>query len=227
MKNVFSHLVLAGCFFCLLITSTATAGGKIGLYGIRLVPYGIDAESYSRVSWGAGLHAVLPVKKFSNLVAGTVGLEFVKLQSETFSFRDPMTGLGDEQEGDPNYYRFYLGGQVGGHGNGFLRPHAGFDLALVYYHYVDGVVIYRKQSGQTRLEIRVPGNIAFGYDLSLGLDLNFSNTLALDGGVRYLKGLGVPQPVGDGSIPTHPQYFQIFLGIGYSIDFLNDDNEGE
>ncbi len=226
MKSVLLPLVLLCLLLCGISSSTATAGGKVGIYGIRMVPYGNDAESYSRPSWGGGLHAVLPIEKLSNFVAGTVGIEFVNLFSQAITVQNPATGSSDDQEGDPNYYRFYLGGQIGGHGNGFLRPHAGFDLSLAYYHYPEGVVIYSKQLGQGRFWVSVPGKLAFGYDLSLGLDMNFSNTVALDGGVKYLKGFGVCQPQGEGSVTIYPQYFQIYLGIGYSLDFLNAEGDG-
>jgi len=190
-----------------------------------MIPYGLDAESYSRPSWGGGLHAVLPIEKLSNIVAATVGIEFVNLFSETITVQDQTTGSSAEQEGDPNFYRFYVGGQVGGHGNGFLRPHAGIDLSLAYYEFPEGVVIYSHQGNGYRSEVRLPGKLAFMYDLSLGLDLNFSNTVALDGGVKYLKGLGFSQPRGGGSVTIYPQYFQIFLGIGYSLDFLKEEGD--
>ena len=35
--------------------SDAYAGGKIGVYGIRMVPDGVDAEKYSRAGWGVGI----------------------------------------------------------------------------------------------------------------------------------------------------------------------------
>jgi hypothetical protein len=192
-----------------------------------MVPHGTDAESYSRESWGAGLHAVFPVEQISNLVAGTGGFDFINLVSETITYQDPATGTSYEQQGDPNYYRFYLGVQFGGHGNGFLRPHAGFNFSLADYRYPDDIVIYHNQGNgfQSYVTVTVPDHIVFGYDLSLGLDLNFSNTIALDGGVKYLTNFGVAQPRGQGSVTIYPRYFEIVLGIGYSLDFLNSEGD--
>ncbi len=60
----------------------------------------------------------------------------------------------------------------------------------------------------------------FGYDITLGVDLNFSNRIALDGGVKYLKSFSVPQQLGEGSVRVHPEYFQIYIGVGASFDLL-------
>jgi hypothetical protein len=64
------------------------------------------------------------------------------------------------------------------------------------------------------------GYVVAGYDITLGIDLNFSNTVALDGGVRYLQSFSVPQQLGQGSEKIHPQYFQVYLGIGASFDMI-------
>jgi hypothetical protein len=157
-------------------------------------------------------------------VAGVGGLEYVNLLSATTQFRDRVTGLRVEQQTEQGYFRLFLGGQVGGHGNGFLRPHAGINLAFVYYSISTDVVIPddRNRENEIRQSLRSEGNVIFGYDITFGLDLNFSNTIALDGGVKYLKSFSVPQQLGEGSVRVHPYYLQIYFGIGVSFDMIRD-----
>jgi len=200
--------------------SDAIAGGKAGLYGIYMVPDGKDAENYSRPGFGLGIHIVMPVPKLANVLAGTAGFEFINLLSKSIDLRDPDTGLRVEQNTDQNYMRLYIGGQVGGHGNGFLRPHAGINLALIYYNISTDLVIPDDYGdNEIRQNLSSEGHVVFGYDITLGLDLNFSNKFMLDGGVRYLKTFSVPQQLGEAdSEKIHPQYFQIYLGVGVGIN---------
>jgi len=207
----------------LLITfSQAAAGGKVGLYGIRMVPYGKDAETYSRPGWGAGLNAVVPIPQVGNMIAGVIGAEGINLLSRTERFQDGLTGLRVEQQTNQNYFRLYAGSQVGGHGNGFIRPHAGLNLALVLYTFSLDVVVPNdaNRENDIRQNLDSETKAVFGYDLNFGADLNFSNNIAIEGGVRYLKSFSLPQQLGDGSVKIHPQYFQIFLGVGASFRML-------
>jgi opacity protein-like surface antigen len=214
------------CLISLLVllfcTGAAHASGKIGIYGIRMVPDGADAEDYSRPGWGGGLHIVVPVPQVYNLLAGTMGFEAVNLLNKTVTFQDRVTGLRTEQQTDQNFFRIYLGGQIGGHGSGFVRPHAGINLALAIYHYNVDVVIPddSDRENEIRQDLASASETSFGYDITLGIDLNFSNTIALDGGVRYIKSFNVPQQLADEAETIHPQYFQIYLGVGASFDMM-------
>ena len=116
--------------------------------------------------------------------------------------------------------RLYIGAQVGGHGNGFLRPHAGMNLALIYYNISTDLVIPDDYGdNEIRQNLDSEGHVVFGYDITLGLDLNFSNKFMIDGGVRYLKTFSVPQQLWqEDSEKIHPQYFQIYLGAGVGIN---------
>ena len=211
-----------------LFSSSTFAGGKVGIYGIHMVPRGPDARSHSDPGFGLGLHVVAPVAFFSDIVAGVGGLEYINLLSATTEFRDRLTGLRVEQQTEQGYFRLFIGGQIGGHGNGFLRPHAGMNLALVYHHISTDVVVPDdvNRENEIRQNLRSEGNAVFGYDLTLGLDLNFSNKIALDGGVRFLKSFSVPQQLGEGSVRVHPYYFQIYFGIGISFDMIMDGEAG-
>jgi hypothetical protein len=201
----------------------AIAGGKLGIYGIRMEPSGEDAADFSAPSWGLGLHAVVPVPRLWNVLAGVAGVEIINFLRESTEFQDQVTGLRVEQDTNQNYFRVYIGSQLGGHGNGFLRPHIGLNLALVNYYISTDVVVpddYDREK-EIRQNLSKEGHWVFGYDVTLGVDLNFSNTIALDGGVRYVKSFSVPQQLGEGSETIHPQYFQIYLGIGVSFQMLS------
>lgn len=220
-NNVLARTVLF-IFIAFISTgfSDMIAGGKAGLYGIYMVPDGKDAENYSRPGFGLGVHIVIPAPQLANILAGTAGFEFINLLSKSIDLHDPYTRLRVEQNTDQNYMRLYIGGQVGGHGNGFLRPHAGMNLALIYYNISTDLVIpddYGDNEITQNLESE--GHVVFGYDFTLGLDLNFSNKFMIDGGVRYLKTFSVPQQLGEmDSEKIHPQYFQIYLGVGVGIN---------
>jgi hypothetical protein len=206
------------------VASVSFAGGKVGLYGIRMVPYGDDAEDYSQTSWGMGLHVVAPVPQLWNFLAGVGGIEYVNMLSDSTDFPDRITGLMVEQRTKQHYLRFFIGSQVGGHGNGFIRPHAGVNLALIYYGISTHVAVPDDfdREKEIRQSLRDEGHMVFGYDITLGVDLNFSNTIALDGGVRYLKSFSLPQQLGDDSVTIHPQYFQIYIGVGASFNVFRE-----
>ncbi len=204
------------------------AGGKIGIYGIRMVPDGADAERYSRPGWVGGLHVVVPARKVANLLAGVGGIEYINLLDKTIVFRDRVTQLRTEQQTDQYYFRLFLGAQAGGHGNGFIRPHAGVNLAMIVYGISTDVVIPDdNDENEIRQNLRDENHLAFGYDITLGIDLNFSNTFALDGGVRYLKTFSLPQQLGEDSETVHPQYFQVYIGIGYSFRAIGKEISGD
>jgi hypothetical protein len=211
-------LVITSCLFT-LSPSTAYANGKVGIYGIRMVPDGEDATNYSRAGWGLGFHTVVPVPQVWNLFAATGGFEWINLLDETTEFRDRITGLRVEQRTNQNYIRLFLGGQVGGHGNGFIRPHAGMNLALVIYEISAENVIPDDNNPENDTHQKLYDNTkaVVGYDFTLGVDLNFSNSVVFEGGVRYLKSLALPQELGGKSVTVYPRYFQAYIGVG--IDF--------
>ena len=204
--------------------SEASADGKIGVYGIYMEPRGADAENYSEAGVGFGCHSVVPVPQLSNFVAGVVGVETINLLYEKVEFQDSVTGLDVEQQTDQNYKRFYIGPQIGIHGKGFFRPHAGVNAALVVYDIKTDIVIPddSDREDEIRQNLRKERKTVFGYDITLGIDLNFFNKIAVDGGVRYVKSFSVPQQLGEGSEKVHPEYFQIYLGAGVTFDFIED-----
>jgi hypothetical protein len=221
-RNVFrkfkAYVILTFIAFISFGLSDAIAGGKVGVYGIYMVPRGDDAKNFSRPGWGFGFHVVLPVPQLANILAGTAGLEFINLLNKTARLRDSNTGLLVDQETNQYYSRLFIGAQVGGHGNAFFRPHAGMNVALVWYSISTDLVVEDSHTGEEiRQNVSDETHTVAGWDITLGIDLNFSNKIALDGGVRYVKSFSVPQQLGEGSEKIHPQYFQVYLGIGIGI----------
>ncbi len=208
----------------LLVATPLFAGGKVGIYGLRQVPEGDDAKDFSRAGWGGGIHVVAPLPQVHNIVAGTIGFDITNLLNETLAFYDPYLGDIIEQQTDQNIFRLYLGGQVGGHGNGFVRPHAGVNLSLLVYNIRTDAVVKDDLTGdEIRKNLYDDTEVTVGWDMTLGLDLNFSNGIALDGGVRYLRSFSVPQQLGGRSEKIHPRYVQVYLGVGMSFRMLEKD----
>lgn len=214
------RLIPAIVIMILLSASDAFAGGRVLLYGARMIPFGNDATTYSRAGYGAGAQIILPVPALFEVFAGVGGIEYVHLLSKTQSFIDRQTGLRVDQETSQGNFRLYFGGQVGGHGNGFLRPHAGLNISLTDYSFAVDVVVpddYNREQ-EIRQNLRNEQRWVFGYDMTLGLDLNFLK-FSIDGGVRYVKAFAVPQQLGDGSVQIYPNYFQVYIGAGIPISF--------
>src|SRR3989442_9686057 len=91
--------------------------------------------------------------------------------------------------------RLYLGARVGPHGLGFLRPFLGGNLAAVIYNIDSSIHITDVDNPENTVSKGLSNETraVFGYDLSGGLDFNFFQKIAVEGGVRYLKSLSVPQ----------------------------------
>jgi hypothetical protein len=201
---------------------TAQAAGKVTIYGVRLEPYGDDAEDYSRPGWGGGVRLVAPVPSTGRLFAGAFGAEIVNLLVETVHFQDAVTKLRVDQETNQNYGRVYLGGELGPHGRGFLRPYVAAHIAWAFYWIETDVVIPDDsvRENEIRQDLDSEWNDVFGYDLTIGMDWNFHRRWSIDSGVRFVKSFDVPQQLGDRSLEIHPEYFEVFLGVGIAIPQL-------
>lgn len=98
-KFLFALLVLS----VLVLPHTADAGGKVGIYGVRMEPDGEDAQNFSKPGWGGGIHLVAPFPQLANFFAGTGGFEVINLMSRDRVFIDGTTGLRTEQQTSQNY----------------------------------------------------------------------------------------------------------------------------
>ena len=194
----------------------ALAAGKIELYGIRMDPTDVDARQYSRPGYGLGLEVVAPPPVLAQLFAGVAGIEWVNLMSQTKKFQDPLTGLRVEQQTSQDYFRFFVGGQVGAHSGGFLRPYAGVNVAAVVYGISTDVVVPNdlNRQNEIRQTLSDENKASFGWDANAGLDLNFRDRWNIDAGVRLLHSYGVPQQLGGNAVTIAPSYVEYRLGVG-------------
>src|SRR5262249_27393088 len=159
---------------------------NLSFYGIHMDPSGQDAQDFSRASYGGGFRSSFPIPRLGNLIAGSVGLELVNMLSETHVFQDSQTGLRVEQQTSQDYFRLYLGPEIGPQGNGFFRPHVGAHLAFVNHGISTDVVIPddTNREQEIRQNLSSKNRPAFGYDLNAGTDLNFGKWF-LTGGARF------------------------------------------
>ncbi len=198
---------------------------KLGAFGVRMEPEGSDSKRYSKASWGGGLKFVVVPENTGNLFALVTGFDVVRMLGQTTEFQDAVTLLRVEQQTNQYFSRLYVGTRIGPQGNGFFHPYAGANLALAYYSISTDVVIPddSNRENEIRQNLKKEGNSAFGYDFALGMELNVHRSVYIDLGVKYLKFFSVPQQLGEGSEEVHPAYFQIFFGLGISLDTLTNN----
>lgn len=215
----------SAAFVACLLAASAWASpasaqqGKAQIYLHRMEPSGQDADRFSKAAWGGGMEGMLSVPQIHHLLAFTLGFDISNLYSQTTEFRDSKTGLRVEQQTDQSYIRGYIGGRIGAHGNGFVRPFFGGDVALVYSEISTDVVVPDdvNRENEIRQNLRREGNASLGYDLRVGVDWNIANRFPVETGVRYLKSFGVPQQLGAGSVDIAPGYVAVYLAIGVNF----------
>jgi opacity protein-like surface antigen len=189
-----------------------------GLYGSVMVPSDDEARKYAENSFGAGTDLSWPLHGTEGMLSAIAGFEWTNLNYQLVEFRDANTGLRVEQHTDQSYMRFYLGGELGPHGNGFLQPYANISVALVHYYINTNVVIPNDADPDNPLvqDVSEQFEFAFGWSGGAGVNFNFGRW-GIDAGVRYLKQYGVPHQLGTGSVTVHPSYFQTRVGIAIPI----------
>ena len=179
-----------------------------------------DAKDFSDASFGGGVRARFSIFHLSPIIAAGVGIELISMLSETHTFQDRTTGLLVEQQTEQDYFRIYLGPEIGPRGPGFFRPHVAAHIAYVNYGISTDIVVPDdvNRENEIRQNLRSLHRSAVGYDLDAGADLNFG-VWFLEGGARYAKSFNVPQQLGDGAVTVHPGYFQIYAGVGMNFAY--------
>lgn len=205
------------------LAGPAFAGGKIEVYGLRMVPTDVDSRQYSRPGWGAGVEGVAPLPGTATLLAGVAGVEVVNLLATSTVFQDELTGLRVEQQTTQNYGRFFLGTQLGSHGSGTLRPYGGVNVALIWYGISTDAVVpddYNRQN-EIRQNLGSRDELAFGWDANAGVDVNFHDRWGIDVGARWLHSYGVPQQLGAGAVTIQPGYLQLRVGVVFGTRMID------
>jgi opacity protein-like surface antigen len=229
MKRAFPRLAAALTVLCgaAFAPCFAHADGKVSVYLSRMEPNDVDARRFSRTSWGIGIDAVLPWYAAANLVALTSGLEITNMLSHSTKVYDPILRETLKQRTNQSYGRFFVGGRAGPHGAGFVRPHIGANVAVVWYGISTDIDIPDPSDPNKTITKNLESNskAAFGYDVNAGMDLNVANSFPVEIGVRYLKSYNVPQPLGQGAVSVSPAYLQTYVSIGVGFDFMRRSSE--
>ncbi len=192
---------------------------KCGFHGIYMEPNGPDAENYSDRDWGYGLHFVLPLPRPVHMFGLVMGLENIIMGMDSRESYDSGSRSYVEEDITQRYTRLFIGGELGGHGRGFFRPHIGMNFAIVNYGFTVDVERYDDEEDDFITQnFKRDNHWVFGHDLTLGLDLRISRGLFVDVGIRYLKTYCVPVQLNQGLTTVHPEYFQIYLAVGCHTD---------
>ena len=191
---------------------------RFTLYVTRLDPSDRAARDFARPGYGGGVDVSWPIHGSEGMLSAIGGIEVTSLLSQVKKFQDHVTGLRIEQHTDQIYGRFFAGGELGPHGNGFFQPYANAALALVVYGISTDVVIPDDSDRQNDINqnLRDENEAAFGWSAGTGVNLNFGKW-GIDGGVRFIKQYGVPQQLGDGAVTIQPSYIQYRLGASIAI----------
>lgn len=207
---------------CASVPLPASADGKVSIYLSRMEPADVDASRFTTASWGGGIDAVWPWSGAHNLIALDGGLEITNMLSESTEVYDPVIRAVLLQSTNQSYGRLFLGGRLGPHGPGFIRPHVGANLAVVWYDISTNIEIPNPSDPNNpvnkTLDSRTNGT--FGYDLNVGVDLNLGNKVPVELGARYLQSFEVPQQLGEGAVSVSPSYYQIYFSVGMGFDFI-------
>ena len=191
---------------------------RLTLYGMMMDPTDQAARDYSNPGWGGGVDASCPLTGTEGLLSVIGGLEFASLYSSTKTFHDQTTGLRVEQHTDQMYGRFFLGGELGPHGNGTIQPYGNLALAVVFYGISTDVVIPDDSNLENSINQHLSDHneAAFGWSAGGGVNLNFGRW-GIDSSVRFLKQYGVPQQLGAGAVTIQPSYLQYRVGVSIPI----------
>ncbi len=196
----------------------AAAGGRVGLYGLRIVPNNDAARQVSEANWGGGLFVAAPLGDARRLAAFSGGVEIISFMSRTVSLQDRTTGLLVDQRTYQMLYRPFVGIEVGPHNDrAFFRPHAAAHVSLNIYNISTDLIIPNDSGEDVTQNLGSRTSTVFGYDFTLGADLNFNNRWGVEGGVRYLKTFSLPQQLGNGSERIWPDYIQAYFGVSISF----------
>jgi len=201
-----------------LSSPALAATPRATIYGLIMDPTDKEARDYSDPGWGGGIDVSWPINGTEGLFSGIGGIEAASLYSSVKTFQDQTTGLRIEQHTDQMYGRFFLGGELGPHGNGTIQPYGNLAVALVLYGISTEVVIPNDSNLENSINQHLSDHTeaAFGWSAAGGVNLNFGKW-GIDGSARFLKQYGVPQQLGAGAVTIQPSYFQYRVGLSLPI----------
>jgi hypothetical protein len=208
--------------FCAVLLTCGAASaipGKGEFYLLGRFPSGPEAEDHSGDGVGIGFCAVSPSHRVAKLFAVVVGADWAELDSKDRDLDWRDYDARTRQVTTQHYARIYFGGEIGGHGHGFLRPHAGVNFAVIGYWIYTRLQEwnYETSDWETFRPKKLNFRPTLGYDFSLGLEFNFRDKWMIDLGLRTLRSLFVPLQLGTDAVTIYPQYGEVYLGVGFPI----------
>ena len=215
-----ARIVILLCAALFTAGETSAVPIKAEIYVLGRFPSGPEAKDHSGEGAGLGGCIVFPSHRVAKLFAAVGGVDWVELESKTRGLDWTDYNAETRQITTQHYARIYVGGEIGGHGHGFLRPHAGVNFAVIGYWIYTRVQEWDYQTAdwETFRPKRLRFRPSLGYDLSCGMEFNFRDKWMIDLGLRTLRSLFVPLQLGDDAVTIYPQYGEIYLGVGFPIN---------
>ena len=208
ISSLQAAIVMAGaCLGCL----PAIAESRGTFYALLLDPSGSEARELNDPGWGFGAEVAIPLISTHEIVALQAGFDMGNLDSGRSEATDLGGGLITVFTTSQDYYRIFGGAEIGGKPEARIRPHVGLQLALVRQDV--STIFFDAASGLSGI-VGSESSTRLGYGLAGGLGIRLTAKTGIDGGVRYLKGLGIEIPTEDGSTTTvRPDYLQFYVGV--------------
>ena len=202
--------VLPALLLALLALPAAAATPRVSVYALRMDPGAPLKRGVWNSGYGGGAEVSWPIPRSEGLLALTGGAEVSSLLSGVSTVVDTATGVRFEHHMDQLYGRFFLGGELGPHGEGTVQPYVNLALSTIVYGYFDDVNV--NAGGHSREVVACQHEVGVGWSAGAGVNLDFRR-FGVMGGVRYLRQFGTPQQLGDGAVRIEPAYMQYRIGV--------------
>ena len=187
-----------------------TAIPRAAVYVMRIDPGAPLRQGAWNSGYGGGADVSWPIPRSQGLLALVGGAEVSSLYSGVRTVADTTSGERSEHHMDQLYGRFFVGGELGPHGDGTLEPYANLALSMIVYGFYDDVQI---SGGGAPSELLVSQHeVGVGWSAGAGVNLNFSR-FGFTGGVRYLRQFGAPTQLGNDTVVIRPAYMQYRIGL--------------
>ena len=183
---------------------------RVALYAMRIDPGAPLKQGAWNSGYGGGADVTWPIPRLQGLFALFGGAECSSLHSGVSTVLDTASGERAEHHMDQLYGRFFIGGELGPHGEGTLEPYANLALSMIAYGYFDDVQV---TAGTASRELLISQHeVGVGWSAGAGVNMNFSR-FGVTGGVRYLRQFGTPRQLGNDAVWIEPAYMQYRIGV--------------
>jgi hypothetical protein len=174
--------------------------------------------------YGGGAEVSWPIPRVQGLLALLGGAEVSSLYSGRHTVVDTASGDRAEHDMDQLYFRAFVGGELGPHGDGTIEPYANLALSMLVYGYAEDLKL--TSGGATKNLYVSQHEVGVAWAAGAGVNLNFRR-FGVTGGVRYLRQFGAPRQLGNGTVVIQPAYVQYRVGITAPFPVGPDREPGE